>query len=266
MSKPKKQLPKPKTPSGFSPQKRAPGSAKKREPWKEIGNYSLHFQKVYSILKKKFGKVETPLLYREPYQLGIAVILSAQCTDERVNQVTPGLFQAFPRLEDFAAARPEEIEPYIFSTGFYRNKAKSIHGFASMLINEFGGSLPKTLEEMTRLPGFGRKTANVVLSEIHGIVEGFVVDTHVKRLTYRLGLTRFSDPIRIEREIIEKVPQKYWNNLSLYLIFHGRKTCMARNPNCQGCEMVSFCPSSEIEMGKLGEKKTKPKRSKEETN
>lgn len=212
-------------------------------PWKQISDYPNHIQKIYKILEEEFGSVETPLHYKKDYELAIAVILSAQCTDERVNQVTPDLFRAFPSLESFAEASLSEIEKYIFSTGFYRNKAKSIHGFANMLIHEFGSQLPKTLDEMTRLPGFGRKTANVVLSEVHGIVEGFVVDTHVRRLTGRLGLTQYKDPIRIEREIMEKVPREYWNNLSLYLIFHGRKTCDSRKPRCGDCSLSHLCPS-----------------------
>lgn len=213
------------------------------EPWERIKDYKSHTQSIYKILTKEFGKVETPLTYNNDYELCIAVILSAQCTDERVNQVTPALFSAFPSLESFANARPIDIEPYIFSTGFYHNKAKSIVGFAKMLYHEFHSILPKTLDEMTKLPGFGRKTANVVLSEVYGIVEGFVVDTHVRRITYLLGLTQFKDPIRIEKEIMEKVPKRYWDALSLYLIFHGRKTCIANRPKCDECKLSKLCPS-----------------------
>lgn len=213
-------------------------------PWELVKDYQSHTKSIYKILTKEFGKVETPLTYTKDYELCIAVILSAQCTDERVNQVTPALFEAFTSLDSFANAEPKDIEPFIFSTGFYHNKAKSIVGFAKMLYGEFQSKLPKTLEEMTKLPGFGRKTANVVLSEVHGIVEGFVVDTHVRRITYLLGLTKFKDPIRIEKEIMQKVPKKYWDALSLYLIFHGRKTCIANRPKCTECKLSKLCPSS----------------------
>jgi endonuclease-3 len=233
---PHKKLPKQK-PTASSPRSSL-------EPWEEISDYSSHLEQIYTFLEQEFGEVATPLHFGKDYELCIAVILSAQCTDERVNQVTPALFAAFPTLESFANANPSDIEPLIFSTGFYRNKAKFIHGFAKMLKERFNSKLPKTLEEITGLPGFGRKTANVVLSELYGIVEGFVVDTHVMRLTYILGITKFKDPIRIEREVLEKVPKKYWKNLSLYLIFHGRKTCKARKPNCSSCGLVSICPSA----------------------
>lgn len=212
-------------------------------PWEKVKCRIHHIQQIFVRLEQEFGKVETPLHYSKDYELGIAVILSAQCTDERVNQVTPKLFQAFPTLRSFAEATPEEIEPYIFSTGFYRNKARSISGYARQLLEVYDGIHPKTLDELTQLPGFGRKTANVVLNVLYDISEGFVVDTHVKRLTYRLGLTRYKDPIRIEKEILDTVPRKYWNPLSLYLIFHGRKTCNARKPLCGDCKLSDICPS-----------------------
>ncbi|MCC5814820.1 MAG: endonuclease III [Leptospira sp.] len=241
---PRKKLNKPPTSSIRS--QVAKDIKKSGEPWERIQDYTSHTKKIYSKLESMFGEVETPLYYTKDYELSIAVILSAQCTDERVNQVTPALFEAFPSLESIANAPLKEIEHYIFSTGFYHNKAKSIKGFANMLLHEYKGVLPKTLDEMTKFPGFGRKTANVVLSEVYGIVEGFVVDTHVKRLTYRLGLTQYKDPIRIEKEIMEKVPKKFWNNLSLYLIFHGRQTCDSRKPNCARCELVNICPSKNV--------------------
>lgn len=201
---------------------------------------------IYSLLEAEFGTPETPLHYKKPHELAIAVILSAQCTDERVNQVTPELFQAFPDLESFANASLSAIEKKIFSTGFYKNKAKSIQGFAKMVLDDFGGKIPDQLEEAIKLPGFGRKTANVVISELYQKNEGFVVDTHVKRLTKRLGLTASSDPIKIEREVMELVPKESWRNLSLYLIFHGRRNCKARTPECSSCLLQSLCPSSQI--------------------
>lgn len=198
---------------------------------------------VYRLLEAEFGVVETPLTYTKPYELAIAVILSAQCTDERVNQVTPELFRTFPTLESFAKAPLTAIEKKIFSTGFYKNKAKSIQGFAKMVLETFGGELPKTMEEAIQLPGFGRKTANVVLAEIYGVVEGFVVDTHVKRLTKRLGFTKKTDPVQIEREMMKITPKEICRNLSLYLIFLGRKYCQARRTFCSDCPLSSLCPS-----------------------
>ncbi len=198
---------------------------------------------VFKRLYAEFGEVETPLHFSQPHELAIAVILSAQCTDERVNLVTPALFKRFPTLRSFAEAKLEEIEKYIFSTGFYHNKAKSIQGFASKLLADYGGVIPNTLEEAVKLPGFGRKTANVVLNEIYGVNEGFVVDTHVKRLTKRLGLTNHTDPVKIEKDIMELLPPKFYRNFSLYLIFLGRKNCAARRTDCPTCVLAKVCPS-----------------------
>lgn len=198
---------------------------------------------VYRLLEAEFGAVETPLYFSKPYELAIAVILSAQCTDERVNTVTPELFRTFPTLESFAKAPLDSIEKKIFSTGFYKNKAKSIQGFARMVLNDYGGKIPDTMEEAIKLPGFGRKTANVVLAEIYGVVEGFVVDTHVKRLTKRLGFTKKTDPVQIERDMIKITPKEICRNLSLYLIFLGRKNCQARRTFCSTCPLSSLCPS-----------------------
>ncbi|TGK35189.1 endonuclease III [Leptospira gomenensis] len=207
------------------------------------------FSRIFSLLRKEFGKVETPLHYQKDYELSIAVILSAQCTDERVNQVTPGLFKSFPSLESFAEAELPEIEKLIFSTGFYHNKAKSIRGFARTLLNEFGGKLPRTIAELTQLPGFGRKTANVVLSEVHGIVEGIVVDTHVNRLSKVLGLTKSNDPVQVEKDLMNLLPKKYWRDISLYLIFLGRKCCKAHRTFCEDCVLKIECPSSLVLKG-----------------
>ncbi|WP_084764908.1 endonuclease III domain-containing protein [Leptospira terpstrae] len=198
---------------------------------------------VYRLLEAEFGAVETPLYFTKPYELAIAVILSAQCTDERVNTVTPELFRTFPTLESFAKAPLDSIEKKIFSTGFYKNKAKSIQGFARMVLNDYGGKIPDTMEEAIKLPGFGRKTANVVLAEIYGVVEGFVVDTHVKRLTKRLGFTKKTEPVQIERDMVKITPKEICRNLSLYLIFLGRKNCQARRTFCSTCPLSSLCPS-----------------------
>ncbi len=200
---------------------------------------------IYDLLYAKFGEVKTPLTFKQPHELAIAVILSAQCTDERVNQVTPLLFQELRTLEDFANAKLSKIESLIFSTGFYHNKAKNIQGFAKMVLSDYGGKIPSQLDEAIKLPGFGRKTANVVLNELYGVNEGFVVDTHVKRLTKRLGLTKQVHPEKIEKEIMELVPPKYYRNLSLFLIFLGRSNCQARRTECSTCVLGKVCPSFE---------------------
>jgi len=195
-------------------------------------------------LKKYFGPVSCPLHYTKDYELCIAVILSAQCTDERVNTVTPALFQKFNSLESFAKANLKEIEELIFSTGFYKNKAKSISGFANKLLFEYNGKLPKTIKELILFPGVGRKTANVILNEIHKISEGIVVDTHVKRISKVLKLTKSEDPVQIEKDLMQVVDPKYWMDFSLYLIFLGRKFCKAHKTECEGCPLNDICPSS----------------------
>lgn len=195
-------------------------------------------------LKKYFGPVSCPLHYTKDYELCIAVILSAQCTDERVNTVTPALFERFTSLEAFANADIPEIEKLIFSTGFYKNKAKSIQGFASLLIEKHAGKLPKTIAELIKLPGVGRKTANVILNEIHKISEGVVVDTHVKRISNVLKLTKSENPAIIEKDLMKKIERKYWMDFSLYLIFLGRKFCKAHKTECEGCPLNDICPSS----------------------
>ncbi|MCE9498992.1 MAG: endonuclease III [Leptospira sp.] len=197
-------------------------------------------------LKKYFGKVQCPLRYNEDHELAIAVILSAQCTDERVNLVTPALFEKFKTLIDFANADQTEMEKLIFSTGFYKNKSKSIRGFAKKLLSEFGGVLPKTIPELISLPGIGRKTANVILSEIYGIADGVVVDTHVKRISRKLGLTKENDPVKIEKDLMKNIEKKYWDDFSLYLIFLGRKFCKARKTECENCPLGDICPSSNV--------------------
>jgi endonuclease-3 len=216
-------------------------------------NPHTNSKQIFSILEKRFGKhVETPLHYKEPHELAISVILSAQCTDERVNQVTPNLFQKYPRLVDFQKAKIKDLEGLIFSTGFYHNKAKNIKGFADQVIKKFSGVIPNQMEDLIQVPGIGRKTANVILSELYGIHEGVVVDTHVKRLSNRLGLTKEKDPVKIEKDLVNLFPTSEWRNVSLYLIFHGRETCMARNPACDRCILGSLCPSfsSKIQVSK----------------
>lgn len=184
------------------------------------------------------------LVFSNPLELLVATILSAQCTDKRVNLVAPALFRRCPTVGAFAAIPQDELEKIIHSTGFFRNKAKNIRAMAAALIEDHGGRVPKTLAGLAALPGVGRKTANVVLGNAFGINEGVVVDTHVARLAGRLGLSKFSDPVRIERDLVKIFPRERWTDLSHWLIFHGRRRCMARNPDCSGCELRALCPSA----------------------
>ena len=183
------------------------------------------------------------LNWRTPYELLVATMLSAQCTDERVNKVTPALFERFPDAAAAAAVEPEAVEPYVRSTGFFHNKAKSIVGASRLLMERHGGEVPASMDELLQLPGVARKTANVVLAHAFGINAGVTVDTHVRRLSQRLGLTRQSDPRRIEPELMKLVPQPEWENLSIRLIFHGRAVCTARKPACGSCPIGDLCPS-----------------------
>jgi endonuclease-3 len=181
------------------------------------------------------------LHHRNPFELLIATILSAQCTDKRVNEVTPGLFEKYPTPLDFASARQEVLANDIRSTGFFNNKAKSIIGAAKKVVGEFGGKVPRTMEEMLTIPGAARKTANVVLGTAYGIASGVVVDTHVQRLSLRLDLTKATDPVKIEQDLIKTLPKDRWILFSHQLILHGRAICVARNPKCAECTLNSIC-------------------------
>jgi len=194
-------------------------------------------------LKRLYPDATCSLNYETPVQLLVATILSAQCTDERVNMVTPELFHRFPTALALAEADLQEIETLVRSTGFYRNKAKNIQGACRMIMSAFGGEVPQRMEELLKLPGVARKTANVVLAHAYGINAGVTVDTHVKRLSNRLGLTEHDDPVRIERDLMELLPQPDWENWSIRLIYHGRAVCMARNPACDRCSLADLCPS-----------------------
>ncbi len=177
-------------------------------------------------------------------QLLVATILSAQCTDERVNRVTPALFKKYPDARALAGANRSDLEALVRSTGFFRNKAKSIQGAAQAIVSRHGGAVPKTMEELLELPGVARKTANVVLGTAFGIASGFVVDTHVGRLTRRMGLTKEEDPVKVEREMQSLLPQSRWILTAHRLIWHGRRVCKARNPDCGGCMVNKICPSA----------------------
>ena len=199
---------------------------------------------ILPILRHDFPRPLTALHYSNPFELLVATILSAQCTDERVNMVTPALFARYQSIDAFAQADQIELEQLIFTTGFYRNKAKSILGAARVILEQFGGELPRTLAEFVKVPGAGRKTASVVLGSAFGIAEGIVVDTHVARLSKRLGLTKESDPIKVERDLMAITPTNAWISLSHLLILHGRASCTARNPKCVRCTIAKHCPSA----------------------
>jgi endonuclease-3 len=198
-------------------------------------------------LEELYPDVDCELDRETPFQLICATILSAQCTDDRVNQVTPALFRQYPTPQAMARAPLPKLEGIIRSTGFYRQKAKSLTGTASILLERFGGEVPRTIAELTTLPGVARKTANVVLGTAYGIAEGVVVDTHIQRLAMRLGLTRAIDPKGIEQDLMKVFPREVWIRIGHQLIWHGRRVCFARKPNCAGCTLVPFCPSAGLE-------------------
>lgn len=195
-------------------------------------------------LKHLYPEAPCTLNYETPVQLLVATILSAQCTDERVNLVTPALFQRFPDAEALANAELSDIENLVRSTGFYRNKAKNIQAACRMIQTQYGGQVPNQMEELLKLPGVARKTANVVLAHAYGIHAGVTVDTHVKRLSQKLGLTEHNDPIRIERDLMALLPQPDWENWSIRLIYHGRAVCNARKPGCDRCALADLCPAA----------------------
>jgi len=184
--------------------------------------------------------------FRNPLELLVATILSAQCTDKRVNMVTPALFKKYPTAKDYASAPQASLEKAIKSTGFFRNKAKSIRAAMRTIAEEHNGKVPNTMEELRALPGVGRKTANVVLGNAFGKNEGIVVDTHVARLSQRLGLTKQKDADKIERDLMKLVPREHWTDWSHWLIWHGRRRCYARKPDCSQCEVFQLCPSGKI--------------------
>jgi endonuclease-3 len=192
-------------------------------------------------LDEMYPNVTPPLYHRTPWELLVATILSAQSTDKLVNSVTPGLFKKYPTIHDFAAVRPEVLARDIHSTGFFNNKAKSIAGAAKKILADYGGQVPRTMEEMLAIPGVARKTANVVLGQAFSIAAGVVVDTHVQRNAQRLDLTKNTDPVKIERDLIKIVPKEKWITFPLQLIYHGRALCFARKPRCGECKLEPLC-------------------------
>jgi len=200
-------------------------------------------QKIFTALDTLFPKAECALRHENAFQLRVATILSAQCTDERVNKVTPGLFRKYPTPQDYVGLPQEELEQEIRSTGFFRNKAKSIIGAATRIVQEFGGEVPRTMEDLLTLPGVARKTANVVLGTAYGIASGAVVDTHVFRITHRLKLSTEGTPEKVEQDLMKLVPQDQWISFSHQLIWFGRKICFARRPLCIECPLTTVCDS-----------------------
>jgi len=199
-------------------------------------------KKILSLLAREYPEARCALRFSNPLELLVATVLSAQCTDARVNQVTEVLFHKYRTAPDYADATLPQLETDIRSTGFYRNKAKAIRSFCAALVRDHDGRVPRTMEELIALPGIGRKTANLVLAEAFGI-PGITVDTHVKRLSQRLGLTPNNDPDKIEQDLVKLVPRDQWNTFSLRLIQHGRTVCKARSPRCHHCAMLSSCPT-----------------------
>jgi endonuclease-3 len=194
-------------------------------------------------LAKTYPDAHCELVFSSPLQLLIATILSAQCTDVQVNKVTPALFKKYPAARDYAQADPATLEHDLRAIGLYRNKAKNIRAACRLLVDEHNGNVPSTMDALIRLPGVGRKTANVVLGNAFGQNAGIVVDTHVARLSARLGLTRLTDPVKIEALLMKRVPVEKWTLFSHWLIFHGRRRCKAQNPDCPACEIKNLCPS-----------------------
>jgi len=200
-------------------------------------------KKIIKIMRKLYPSSRTALKFETPLQILIATILSAQCTDERVNKITPQLFKKYKTAEDFSRANVKELEMEIRSTGFFRNKAKNIIAATKKICEEFGGEVPNTMEELLRLPGVARKTANIVLSSAFKKAEGIAVDVHVKRLATRLGLSKEKNPEKIEKDLLAIVPKEDWLDFNYMLVNHGRAVCTSRNPKCDICELNKLCPS-----------------------
>ena len=216
-------------------------TTRKRSPSKALKTRSLA---IFDLLTEIYPDATCSLDYETPVQLLVATILSAQCTDERVNKVTPALFARFPDAISIAGCDRDELETLIRSTGFYRNKAKNIQGACQMIIADFDGEVPDQMEQLLKLPGVARKTANVVSAHAFGNIQGVTVDTHVKRLSNRWKLTKSDNPIQIEKDLMALLPQQEWENYSIRTIFHGRAICKARKPLCEVCQFTHLCPSA----------------------
>ena len=215
------------------------------EARKRVGPKRARIRPIIERLQAAHPDAQIALTSRSPLELLVAVMLSAQTTDVNVNRVTERLFAKYRRPEDYLAVPPDELERDIYATGFFRQKAKSLRGTMKMLLEEYDGEVPRRLEDLIRLPGVARKTANVVAAEL-GEPQGIVVDTHVRRLSQRLGLTRQEDPVKIERDLVRLVPRADWGRFQHLLIWHGRRVCIARQPLCEECTLTDLCPSSRV--------------------
>jgi endonuclease-3 len=215
------------------------------EARRRVGSKRVRIRPIVDRLAAEHADATIALRFRNELELLVSVILSAQTTDVNVNRVTATLFEKYRRPEDYLAVPQEELERDIYATGFYRQKAKALRGTARVLLEEFDGVVPRTLDELLRLPGVARKTANVVAAEL-GNPQGVVVDTHVRRLSQRLGLTRQEDPVRIERDLVRLVPREDWGRFPHLLIWHGRRVCVARRPRCEACVVCDLCPASRV--------------------
>jgi endonuclease-3 len=239
------------TPAGA--RKRSPAKPKPRKVARNSGRpgrketaaeRATRVATILRLLDELYPNADCELVHRSPLELLVATILSAQCTDERVNKVTPGLFARYPDATSLARASQADLETVIRSTGFFRNKAKNIQGAAARMVAEHNGQVPQTMDELLHLPGVARKTANVVLGTAFGIADGVVVDTHVLRLSMRLGLTRETDPVKVERDLMAMLPRERWIRFAHQLIWHGRRVCYARKPDCDHCRLAPVCPSA----------------------
>ncbi len=201
---------------------------------------------IYARLEKRYLAPQPALHWTNPWELLVATALSAQCTDERVNKVTPGLFERWPEIQDMADADISEIEEVVRSTGFFRNKAKNLKAAAQRVMTEYNGVVPNTMADLITLGGVARKTANIVLSNAYGVHEGIAVDTHVKRLSFRMGLTTNTDPVRIEKDLMPLFPRETWGDANHFLVYFGREVCPARTPKCTQCELNDICPKKGV--------------------
>lgn len=207
-----------------------------------------NFERIWALLKEEYPEAKPSLNYSNPLELLVATVLSAQSTDVQINKVTEKLFEKYRTAGDYASADLRELENDLYSTGFYKTKAKNIKTAAQIIVEKYNGEVPKTMEELISLPGVGRKTANIVLARAFGIIEGIAVDTHVKRVSRRLGLTKNHDPEKIEKDLLSLARKKDLDSISMTLIYHGRKICQARKPKCTSCVVNKLCPSSIIFM------------------
>ena len=222
----------------------SPKAARPQKP-KTAAERAARVTKILAILDKMYPGVTCALHHSNAWELLVATILSAQCTDKRVNMVTPGLFKKYPTIQDFAAAKPEELAQDIRSTGFFNNKSKSVIGAARKILSDFAGEVPQDINQLLTVPGAARKTANVVLGTAFGIASGVVVDTHVQRISRRLDLTKETDPVKVEKDLVKIIPKEKWILFSHQIIHHGRALCIARNPRCAECKLEPLCYSKD---------------------